>query len=312
MEEHFLTGLIAAPFTPMDSNGDINPEVIQDYANWLIKTGVRGAFVCGTTGESASLSMEEKKTVIKEWTNCSEEDLKVIAHVGGTCQAECMELAEYASQNGADAVAAMAPYFFKPGNAHELLHFLKPIAASAPELPFYYYHIPSMTGVDIPVYTILEQAGNIIPTFAGVKYTHSDMMDLQQSIRVSGGRFELLFGTDEILISGLGFGIYSAVGSTYNYMAPVYRTLIKSFNDGDLRKAREQQQFSVQVVEIIIRHGGGVRGGKAIMELIGLDCGPCRSPLQKFSAEEKRDLKKSLSEIGFFEMIQADVETLRR
>lgn len=304
-----MTGLIAAPFTPMDQEGNIRPEVIQDYAKWLINSGVKGAFVCGTTGEGASLSMEEKKTVIKEWSRHANSNLKVIAHVGGTCQSECMELAEYASQNGADAVAAMAPYFFKPGDADELLRFFKPIAAAAPELPFYYYHIPSMTGFDIQVHTILEKAGDVIPTFAGVKYTHSNMMDLQQSLRVSDGRYELLFGTDEILISGLGLGVQSAVGSTYNYMAPVYTALIEAFNDGNILNAREKQLFSVQVVEIIIRHGGGVRGGKAIMELIGLDCGPCRSPFKKFSTEEKRELKNSLTEIGFFEKVQTDVLT---
>lgn len=163
-----------------------------------------------------------------------------------------------------------------------------------------------MTGVSISVHEILKQATDSIPNFAGVKYTHSDIMDLQQSIEISNGRFELLFGTDEMLICGLGLGLWSAVGSTYNYMAQVYTTLMEAFRNGDFTKAREQQQFSVQVVEVILKYGGGVRGGKAIMELIGIDCGPCRSPLQKFSVEEKKALKKDLSDIGFFDLIQVD------
>jgi|SRR5690625_1867209 len=307
MEKNFLKGLIAAPFTPMATDGNINIQIIEDYADLLIHSGVQGAFVCGTTGEGASLSLDEKKAVIKEWIRCSKDHIKIIAHVGGTCQSECAELAEYASQNGADAIAAMAPFFFKPQQAEELLQFLTPIAGAAPEVPFYYYHIPSLTGVFIPVHNILKQALDSIPNFTGVKYTHSDMMDLQQSIAMSDGRFELLFGTDEMLISGLGLGLQSAVGSTYNYMAPVYTTLIEAFSNGDFKKAREQQQFSVQVVEIILKYGGGVRGGKAIMELTGLDCGPCRSPLQKFSIEEKKALKKDLSDIGFFDRVQVDV-----
>lgn len=299
--ENFLNGLIAAPFTPMDQAGVINYEVIPKYGDWLVKSGVSGAFVCGTTGEGASLSFEEKKTVMKEWVKCSESALKIIAHVGGVCQSESAELAKYASGIGSDAIAAMAPFFFKPQTASELLYFLQPIAEAASDLPFYYYHIPSMTGVNIPVSKILEIAGEIIPNFAGVKYTHSDMMDLQQSIRVSDGRFELLFGSDEILMCGLGMGVQSAVGSTYNYMAPVYTELMAAFKEGNMAKVRKQQQFSVKIVEIIIKYGGGVRGGKEIMKLIGLDCGPCRLPFKKISEEESLSLKNDLLEAGFFE-----------
>lgn len=304
MKNEFLTGLIAAPFTPMDKEGNINLEIIQNYADFLVNSGVSGAFVCGTTGEGASLSADEKRAVIDEWIRCSGQRLKIIAHVGGTCQAECADMAAHASQRGADAVAAMAPFFFKPETAEDLLHFLKPVAEAASGLPFYYYHIPSMTGFNLPVHQVLKQAADIIPNFTGVKYTHSDMMDLQQCLRVSGGRYELLFGSDEILISGLNLGLNSAVGSTYNYMAPWYLELIEAFDEGDVQKAREYQQFSVQVVEVLMKYGGGVRGGKAIMELAGIACGSCRPPLKPMAGEEKELLQKDLQAIGFFEKIE--------
>lgn len=306
MEKKYLRGLIAAPFTPMDIQGNVNPKAIKPYSNLLIDSGVKGAFVCGTTGEGPSLKTEEKKAIIKEWVQASNDDLKIIAHVGGLSQFESMKLAEYSEEYGADAVAAFAPFFFKPKNALDLLYYFKPIAQSAPSLPFYYYHIPVMTGVNIPVSSILKKAKEVIPNFAGVKYTHSDMMDLQQCIKMNNGQYELLFGTDEIMICGLSLGITSAVGSTYNYMAPVYTKLVNAFLNGDIQKARELQQFSVQIVEIIMKYGGGVRGGKAIMELIGINCGPCRSPLKQLTRDEKRSLRTDLKEAGFFEVIELD------
>lgn len=307
MSKEYLSGLIAAPFTPMDAEGNINLDAISSYSDLLKGNGVSGVFVCGTTGEGASLSPVEKKAIIKEWIHCSDGGLKIIAHVGGLCQSESKELAEYALQNGADAIAAMAPFFFKPESAEDLLLFFQPVAAAAPGLPFYYYHIPTMTGVNIPVSEILIHAQEMIPNFAGVKFTHSDLMDLQQCLDVDNGRYEILFGSDEILISGLSLGTTSAVGSTYNYMAPVYLSLIEAFKNHDFEAAREYQQFSVKTVEILKKNGGAIRAGKAIMEFVGVECGPCRLPLSDMSDGEKKSLKQALLNIGFFEKIEYEV-----
>lgn len=306
MEKDFLTGLIAAPFTPMNEKGELHLEPIASYVDWLVQAGVKGAFVCGTTGEGPSLRTGEKKAVIEEWVRCSEGRLKIFAHVGGTSEAECREMAEHAARVGVDAFAAMAPFFFKPKTVQDLLLFLKPIADAAPELPFYYYHIPSMTGVDLPVHEILVMAEDLIPNLAGVKFTHSNLMDLQQCLALNQGRFDILFGSDEILLSALSLGVKSAVGSTYNYMAPVYVNLIEAFNNNDLQDARKYQEFSVKAVHVLNKYGGGVRAGKAIMELVGIDCGPCRLPIRNLTTGEAESLKNDLLEIGFFEMIDSD------
>lgn len=303
MNHDFLSGLIAAPFTPMNEKGELHLEPIPSYVDLLVNTGVKGAFVCGTTGEGPSLQPDEKKAVFEEWVRCSDEKLKVIAHVGGTCYPESVELAKHAESIGVDAIAAVAPYFFKPTRVDELLLFLKLIADAAPELPFYYYHIPSMTGVDLPVHKILSGAEDLIPNLAGVKFTHSNLMDLQQCLTLNHGHFDILFGIDEILLSALSLGVKSAVGSTYNYMAPVYMDLIDAFNDSNLHKARNQQDFSISVVKILNKYGGGVRAGKAIMDLVGIECGPCRLPIKNMTTGESKSLKNDLLEIGFFEMI---------
>ena len=151
MEKRLLHGLIAAPFTPMMETGEVNLKPIRQYAHHLINSGVLGAFVCGTTGEGVSLTTEERKRVLEEWVDSSEGRLKIICHVGGNCLPQSMELSAHAERSGADAVASFSPSFFKPENSKELVSFLAPVAASAPKLPFYFYHIPSLTGVSLPV-----------------------------------------------------------------------------------------------------------------------------------------------------------------
>jgi N-acetylneuraminate lyase len=304
MNMELLTGFIAAPFTPMDDKGNINLKPIADYAEKLIANGLSGAFICGTAGEGASLTTGERKLIAEEWVRCAGNRLKIIVHVGGVCQPECIALAEHASGIGAFAIAAIAPYFFKPETTEDLLSFLKPIAAGAPGLPFYYYHMPSMTGIYLPVSDFLLKAGDLIPNFAGIKYTHSDMMDMQLCLEISKGRYEIFNGFDEMLICGLSLGTRSAVGSTYNFMPSVYIDIWNAFNNNDMKKARELQLYSVKVVKILIKFGGALRSGKAIMEFIGINCGPCRSPIRIMTVMEKASLKKELTDIGFFNTIK--------
>ncbi len=299
MKKQFLSGFIAAPFTPLSASGEVNLKPIGEYAKHLISSNVSGAFVCGTTGEGLSLTTEERKNVLTEWVNCSEGKLKVICHVGGNCLPQSIDLAAHAQEMGADAVAAFSPSFFKPGNAAELVSFMAPIAAAAPGIPFYFYHFPSLTGVSIPVIDILAEAEKLIPNFTGVKFTHFDLYDMQQCIAFGNGKYEILHGYDEMLLCGLSLGINSAVGSTYNYIPSLYHKIINAFNKGEMELAREYQQISVKIVRVLIKYGGGVRAGKAIMDLIGIDCGQCRLPIRSITDAEKASMKKELTEAGF-------------
>jgi N-acetylneuraminate lyase len=302
MKIEMLNGLVAAPFTPMDEKGDLNLDQIDNYADLLINNGIMGIFVCGTTGESLSLTTEERKQVLEKWITVVGQKLKIICHVGSNCIKESTELAAHAQRKGAYAVGCIAPMFFKPSSARDLMDFLKPVAGSAPELPFFYYHFPVLTGIDIKASEIFKLALSV-PNFAGVKYTHSDFYDMQKCLAFDGGRFNVLNGFDEMLICGLSLGVKAAVGSTYNFLAPLYHEIWVAFSSGDLTRARQLQQFSVRVVDILVKYRGSTVAGKAIMELLGVDCGPCRLPLKSLSHDEKETMKKELAELKFFEMI---------
>lgn len=131
-----LEGLIAATFTPMHQTGEVNLSVIGKYADLMAASSMTGVFVCGTTGESLSLTTDERKQVLEEWVKCAGGRFKVIAHVGSNSQLEAVELARHAQKSGADAIGAMAPCFFKPASVKDLVGFFTPIAHAAEELPF--------------------------------------------------------------------------------------------------------------------------------------------------------------------------------
>lgn len=295
-----LKGLVAATFTPMDAEGNVNLPVIGKYADLMFTSGVSGVFVCGTTGESYSLTTNERKQILEEWVKSANGRFKVIAHVGSNSMFEAVELARHAQEIGADAIGAMAPCFFKPSTVKDLVDFFAPIAQAADELPFYYYNMPSITGVSLPVAQFLHEGKQVIPNLVGTKFTHNNLMEMGECIALDNGEFEVLHGFDEILIAGLAFGAIAGVGSTYNYLPSVYLGIFDAMEKGDLEKARELQQQSIEIVKVIIKYGGGVRGGKAIMNLIGIECGECRLPITPFSEQEYKTLKEDLEKISYF------------
>lgn len=294
-----LFGLIPAVFTPFDKNGAVHLSQIQRYADKLITDGADGVFVCGSTGECSSMTLSEREQVLEAWIKAVAGRTRIIAHVGGTCQTDCIELARHAAKQGVDAVGAIAPFYFKPASVEDLVAFYKPIAEAVSPIPFYAYHMPSVTGVNLSMKEFLEKGSREISNLNGIKFTSNNFMEMLECIRLDNGRFDILNGFDEMLICGMAIGARGGVGSTYNYTLYTYRNLYNAFLAGDIERARNFQQESVEIVRIIIRHGGGVRGGKAIMNYLGIDCGNCRPPFAPYTKTEMHQLGEELSQIGF-------------
>ncbi len=298
-------GLIAAPFTPMDANRTINLDVIDNYARRLHSDGVVGAFICGTTGEAMSLSVDERIQIAERWMAKAPKELRVVVHVGHTALVDCKRLAAHAQSIGADSVACMAPFFFKPNSAKSLVEWCEEIAAAAPKLPFYYYHIPSMTGVSIPVFDFLKIASTRIPNLVGVKFTYEDLDDFKRCLDFENGRYDLLFGRDERLLSALALGARGAVGSTYNFAAPIYQKIIAAFDAGDQLTSERMQTLAVQMIDTLIAGGPSpIATFKWFMKRLGVDCGQARLPLQNPTNEQIDLLHSKLKAIGLFEFIE--------
>lgn len=295
-----LTGLIAAPFTPMHPDGSLNLFLIPAYYQFLKENKVIGAFINGSTGEGVSQTKEERKLVAEAWANATkdEKDFKVINLVGGTSLQDCKEMAAHTQEVGLYAVSFTAPFYFKPGSAQALADCCKEVAAAAPDTAFYYYHIPVLTNCHITMYDLLNAVNGSIPNFAGIKYTHEDFMDFLSCMYVNDGRYDMLWGRDENMLSALVLGSFGAVGSTYNYAAPLYYNMMDAFKNGDLIKARNLQQQSINMIRLLGKYGG-IATGKAFMKLVGLDCGGFRLPVKNMSDEQFEEFRKDAENVGF-------------
>ena len=293
-----LEGLIAAPFTALHRDGSLNLDAIEQQAEHLKSNRVNGAFICGTTGEGLSLSTEERRKVGERWVAAAKGRLKIIVHVGHNSLVESRELARHAQQIGADAFATLAPSFFKPNRIELLVSFCAEVAAAASELPFYFYHMPAMTGVNLSMPEFLAAAGKRIPNLAGTKFTDENLMSYAQCVALENGRYNILFGRDEMLLAALALGATGAVGSTYNFMAPLYHEVIDAFHQGDLAAARSSQLKANELIGIMSRYGG-LPAGKAMMAMAGVDCGPVRLPLSDLSKEALEAFRRELQGSGF-------------
>lgn len=298
-----LNGLVAATHTPFTSAGELELSVIEKQAEHLLRSGVQTVFIAGTTGEGLSLEAEERRQLAERWMQVAAgSPLRVIIHVGSTSLATAKALAAQAGELGALAISALAPSYFKPGNLGVLVEWCAEIAAMAPQTPFYYYDIPAMTSVNFSMPEFLNQASDRIPTLNGIKFTHSDLMAYQSCLRLDDGAFDIPWGTDESLLGALALGARGAVGSSYNFAAPLYHQLIRAFDLGNLAEARELQFRSVQLIRLLTSCGY-MGASKAVMGMLGVEVGPARLPNSNLTPGQCTRLRGELERLGFFDWI---------
>jgi len=295
-----LSGLVAATFTPFRADGALDLDRIPSVIDHVIKQGAAGLYVCGSTGEGPLLTTAEREAVAAATVKAARGRVPVVIQVGHNSLADARALAAHAQQIGADAISATPPGYFKPDSVDNFIDCLIDITAGAPQLPFYLYHIPVISGVKFDMLEFLRAAEQRLPSLRGVKFSDPNLHEMLACIEYGGGRYEILFGVDEMLLGGLAFGARGAVGSTYNFAAPLYLKVIAALDRGDLTEARRLQSLAAEMIRIILGNGG--RGGlKAAMALVGADCGYNRLPTRTCTPAQRERMREQLQAIGFFE-----------
>lgn len=288
-----LKGLAAPAFTPMHADGLLDLSRVEQQAEHLLHQGVIGVFVGGTTGEGLSLTAAERCQLTERWCAVAGKRLPVIVHVGHNSIPDARELAAHAQKTGAAAIVAVPPFYLDLDNVQDVVACCAEVAAAAPKLPFYYYHIPCFTAVRIRASDLMEAAERSIPTLAGLKFSDGDLADFGECADRFGDRYDLFFGRDEMLLPALSVGAQAAIGTTYNFAAPLYRRMMDAFARGDVAAARKLQATSRDLIAVFQRHGG-LAAMKAAMRLAGVDCGPCRLPLRTLDEREFDALRNAL------------------
>ncbi|WP_019616363.1 dihydrodipicolinate synthase family protein [Psychromonas ossibalaenae] len=280
-----LSGLIAAPHTPFDQNQQVNFPVIDQIAAHLIKDGVKGIYICGTTGEGIHCSVEERKAIAERWVQACAGKMDIIIHTGALSIVDTLTLTRHADTLDILATSAIGPCFFKPGSVSALVDYCAAVAAAAPSKGFYYYH-SGMSGVNLDMEQFLIEAESRIPNLSGLKFNSGDLYEYQRCLRACDGKFDIPFGVDEFLPGALALGAKSAVGSTYNYAAPLFHKIIDAFNAGDQDTVFKGMDNVIALIRVLVEFGG-VAAGKTAMQLHDIDAGDPRLPLSPLSAEQK-------------------------
>ena len=294
-----LQGIIAAAVTPFRSDLQVDEEAIAQITDRLIQLRIAGLYVCGSTGEGVSLSTEERQRVTEAYVTAVRGRCPVIVQVGHNSYVEACRLARHAQEVGADVFSATCPSYFKVASTDALMKFVTPIAESA-ELPFYYYHIPSLTGSSFALREFLLQAIQQLPNFVGVKYSSPQVFEFQSCQNCAHRQLDVVWGCDEMLLAAVASGARAAIGSTYNLAAPLYQRILDAVDAGNFGLARRLQLHSVRLVETLEPFGFHA-ALKATMEMVGLPAGPCRTPLPNLSTGQRDQLRGQLDTIGFFD-----------
>ncbi len=295
-----LHGLVAATHTPFHSDGSLNLAIVEKQAAHMLKNEVGTVFIGGSTGESHSLTLDERRALAQRWSEVVRgTKLRLVVHVGTNCVDDARNLAAHAQSVGAAAIAALAPNYFKPRDLDMLITTMSHVAAAAPATPFYYYDIPMLTGLSQSMPDFLAQAEERISTLAGLKFTNPNLMDYQFVLRADGGRWDVPYGLDEFMLGALAMGAQGAVGSGFNFAAPVYSRILRAFAAGDFVQAREEQFRGVLLIKLLAGYGY-MGAAKATMHMLGVDVGPARLPNNSLSGEQTKKLRSELEALGFF------------
>ncbi len=304
MNKKQLTGLIAATYTPLDGQGNLDTTIIPPMVDHLLQSGIAGLYVCGSTGEGISLTSDERKAVAQAFVEAARGRVPVIVQVGHNSLAEARQLAAHAKQIGADVVSATCPSYFKITDVGTLIDCMAQIAGAAADLPFYYYHIPALTGSTIDIVEFLQRGSDRIPNLAGLKYTDTQLHEFQECLELDDGRFDVVWGCDEMLLGAVATGARAAIGSTYNIAAPLYSQVIDALQQNNLIEARRLQSLAVTMIRTLKQFPFHA-AMKAVLAMNGFKVGGCRLPQGRLTDTEVTELKNELQSIGFFEWSQA-------
>jgi len=298
-----IDGLVAAVMTAFDETGEVDLSVIPKQQAYLDETGVKWVFVGGTTGESLSLTLAERKSLTERWLATG---TNVITHCGAESLKDARELAMHAAKAGAKAVAAMPPTFFKPANAKALAMTLARVCSAAPNLPCYYYHIPSMTGVNQPMMPFVKAIEPLAPNFAGIKYTglytSPGFMDAQEVLNYKDGKFEVLSGREEMMLEALSIGMKGHVGSQFNFAGDLFNSIREQFEKEGLTSTNAKELRAKQLDAVNLVHSWsdaapeGTNGAKFFMNLAGVPVGEARLPSLPIDTDGAEALKKGHDE----------------
>ena len=291
-------GVWPALVTPLTENDGVDVAATRRLLDYLVDAGVHGFYVCGGTGEGVLLSVEERKLMAETVIDHVNGRVPIIMHVGAIATASAVDLARHAERAGADAIAAVPPFYYRPDFQAIKDHYAMITGAS--RLPCYLYYIPSTTGITLSAEQMWELCQ--MPNVAGFKYSDFDLYKLEQILAMGSGTLNVFSGPDQLFLPCQAVGVDGAVGSTYNILPKLFLELYDAFCRSDMRAARELQAQGNRIIDTYVKYGG-IPALREILRQMGYDCGYCRRPLGRLSSDQVASMSAELRDHGFWDLL---------
>lgn len=295
-----LRGIIPPVITPMIDNDTLDVVGLENLLNRMIRGGVSGIFILGTSGEAQNISYHVRKELIKETCRIIEKRIPVLVGITDTSFSESLSLAATAAQCGADALVAAPPYYFAPGQA-ELLQYYNDLANRLP-LPLFLYNMPSHVKVMIEPETVLALSEN--PNIIGLKDSSANGVYFQKLIHLFSNNptFTLLCGPEEMTAEVVLMGGHGGVNGGANLFPELYVALYNAAANKDFEKLTELQpqvlKISLSLYNIGKYASSYIKGVKTALNLLGVCSDYMAEPFHKFKEVEREIVKEKLKELG--------------
>lgn len=286
-----LRGVIVAMPTPMQASGAVDFAGTARLTEWLIGKGVNAVFVCGTTGEGPLLDDRERVEVTRAAVKAAAGRVPVVAHVGAVTTTATVDLARRCVDAGADALAAVTPYYFRYRDEELIAHYAA-VTASVPDHPVLAYNIPALTGntVTPAVASALRDRANL----AGMKDSTGDAYGLLQLAEAGGPRFHLIVGADLLVLEVLAMGWAGMVSGPAVAIPEPYVALWKTVSSGATAPWPQVAAAYRQVAAAChaVHNGSDIPRIKAVLHLRGVIGPHVRAPLRPLAEDELVELRK--------------------
>lgn len=296
-----LSGLISATYSPFKTDGSLNLDVIPAYVDYLLDIGMKGIYVCGSTGEGINMSVDEREKVTAAFVKAVKGRMPVVVQVGSNAITDCEHLAKHAQEVGASATSANAPSYFKIASVQGMADWTIRIAAAAPKLPFYFYHIPIFTGTSLDLVDYAKAIEGKMPNFGGIKYTDTKVFEFHDALVYGKGKYETLWGCDEMYLPALSVGAPGGVGSTYALLPNTFQAIKAAWDADDMEKAGMYQLRVWHYVKTLSKCGPFHQMQKGMFGKIGLPLGWFRMPMAGATQEMVDKAVVELKAIGYME-----------
>lgn len=289
MKNILFTGACTALVTPF-LNGNVNYPMLEQLIRRQIDAGIQAIVICGTTGESPTLSDSEKLEMFRRAKRYAGNDCLILGGTGSNSTEHTLSLSRAAEETGVDALLVVSPYYNKATPEGLIAHYSA--VASAVHIPVVLYNVPGRTGVDIPVpvYKCLAQ----IPNIVGVKEASSDITKISKILASCPKDFTVWSGNDDQAAAVMALGGKGVISVLSNVAPAETQAMALAALDGDFDTAADLQLRLLPLIEMLFSEVNPIPV-KAAMKLIGYDCGDCRLPLTPISRENYEKLKRLLS-----------------